>query len=65
MRDALAIAGRWIVGAVAGVAMLIAGCAVSADFPRGSCPPDYSWAPIKSDRGTLWLCLPNNEGTEQ
>jgi hypothetical protein len=60
MRDALAIAGRWIVGAVSGLAMLvISGCAVSADFPRGSCPPDYSWAPIKSDRGTLWLCLPD------
>jgi hypothetical protein len=50
---------RWLAGFVAGAAMLLSGCAVSADFPRGNCPPDYSWAPIKSDRGTLLLCLPD------
>jgi hypothetical protein len=53
MRDALAIAGRWIVGAVAGLAMLlIAGC---GNWPV-KCP--HGVDSIRTDSGPHYICRP-------
>jgi hypothetical protein len=60
MRDAIAIARRWIAGIVAGVAILLAGGC--GNWPIRC---EHGVYAIKSDRGPYYMCEPKPKGAEQ